>query len=194
LLAGIFCVLFAYALGSVLFGVVLGRLLFRVDLRTVDNPGASGTVRQFGAKMGVLVGLLDLAKGAASVSLAYAVGLSMEWMAATTAAVVLGHNWPVWFRFKGGGGLATGAGALVVLAPSDTLMCIALALTAGLVYRLSPLYMRVPLTSLPFGALFGLPALVWLTFYHGNLVAAYSSLAATVVVGIRGLTMLNDSH
>lgn len=85
------------------------------------NPGASNVVRLLGWKAGALVLGLDAAKGA----IAAGVGLAIDghrgaWILGVAA--VVGHVFPVWRRFKGGRGVATGAGVFVVVYPGVTLV------------------------------------------------------------------------
>lgn len=85
------------------------------------NPGASNVVRLLGWKAGALVLVLDAAKGA----IAAAVGLAIDghrgaWILGVAA--VVGHVFPVWRRFRGGRGVATGAGVFLVVYPVVTLV------------------------------------------------------------------------
>lgn len=85
------------------------------------NPGASNVVRLLGWKAGAVVLLLDAAKGA----LAAGVGLALDghrgaWLLGVAA--VVGHVFPVWSRFKGGRGVATGAGVFLVVYPGVTVV------------------------------------------------------------------------
>jgi glycerol-3-phosphate acyltransferase PlsY len=89
-----------------------------VDIRSVGsgNPGASNVARVLGWRRGAWVFVLDAAKGA----LAAGVGLVVAGRPggyALAAAAIVGHVFPVWFRFRGGKGVATGAGAFAVLSP-----------------------------------------------------------------------------
>lgn len=96
-----------------------------LDIRTVGsgNPGASNVTRVLGWRKGAWVFVLDAVKGA----LCAAAGLAVAGRPAgyaLGAAAVVGHVFPVWYRFKGGKGVATGAGVFLVLLP---LVSIALA-------------------------------------------------------------------
>lgn len=187
-------ILGAYALGSVLTGVVLGRLFYRRDPREADNPGGSGSFRQFGPAVGVLVSLLDLSKGVIAVFAGRRLGLAPVALGIVAAAAVAGHNWPLWFHFRGGGGLATAAGALAALGLAELACALAVALLAAAVYKLPAVYRRLPMTALPFGALFGLPAAVVLFLRNGNTPGATASGLCVVIVGLRGLQMLFESR
>lgn len=108
----------AYLLGSIPFALIAGRLN-GVDLRTVGsgNLGATNVFRTLGRTWGIAVMILDIAKGAAAVLLAEAL-TSNPWPLAAGALAILGHVFPVWTRFKGGKGVAVGAGALIGLVPA----------------------------------------------------------------------------
>jgi glycerol-3-phosphate acyltransferase PlsY len=114
----------AYLLGSIPSGYLIGRSQ-GVDLRTQGsgNIGATNALRVLGKKWGYLCFVLDIAKGLAAVLLAKllvapAYGLEPV-MASIVAAVsaVVGHNFPVWLKFKGGKGVATSAGAVIGMFP-----------------------------------------------------------------------------
>jgi acyl-phosphate glycerol 3-phosphate acyltransferase len=187
-------VLSAYAVGSVVWGVVLGRFVFGHDLRERDNPGASGSVRTFGPALGAAVGLLDLGKGFAAVHLARWLGASPAGVAAAAGAAVAGHNWPVWFAFRGGGGLATATGALAAFGFRETATGVTVALLFALVYKHPRLYGRLPMSALPFGSLFGLPLLVYLFWRVGNRPGALAAAIAALAIGIRALGMYAGSR
>lgn len=184
----------AYGIGSIVWGVALGRAAFGLDLRERDNPGASGSVRTFGAGFGVAVGVLDLLKGVAAVHLARWLGASALGTAVAAGAAIAGHNWPVWFGFRGGGGLATAAGALAVFGLRETLIGISIALLAALAYKHPKLYGTLPMSALPFGSLFGFPALIWLFWRAGNSAGALAAGIATLVIAIRAAGMYAGSQ
>lgn len=116
----------AYLVGSIPWAFVVVRIFWGQDIRTLGsgNTGATNVLRVFGVAPGLAVLLLDGAKGAAGVWLASLLG-SAEWGSAgsdvlgVTAAVgaIAGHSFSPWIGFRGGKGVATTAGALLVLAP-----------------------------------------------------------------------------
>jgi len=189
-MAIVVAVICGFALGSVVWGILLGRLLYGQDLRKGDNPGASGSFRTFGPGFGIAVGALDLAKGYVAVRLAGWLGAGELGIVLTAMAVVAGHNWPVWFGFRGGGGLATAAGALGAIRLATTLWGIAAALTAAAIYKHPLLYRRLPMTALPFGALLGLPLVIWLLWREGCPTGIWAAVGITLLIGLRALGML----
>ncbi len=108
----------AYLLGSFPSGVVVGRLWRGVDIRGQGsgNPGTANVLRVLGPLPAVLVFVLDCGKGfAAAVLPARLCGPDCGWLGGLMA--VVGHVYPVYVGFRGGKGLATGGGAIAVLAP-----------------------------------------------------------------------------
>lgn len=116
----------AYLLGSIPFGLLIGKLR-GIDIRQVGscNIGATNVMRSVGKGWGILTLLLDALKGyipaAAFPLLLMQVGLldgQPAWLKiACGCAAILGHNFPVFLRFKGGKGVATSAGVLLGIAP-----------------------------------------------------------------------------
>jgi glycerol-3-phosphate acyltransferase PlsY len=109
-----------YLSGSVPFGVLITRRATGLDVRTKGsgNIGATNVARVAGKKLGVLVLVLDALKGVAPVLVARLVLSQLLWLHAGVAlAAFLGHVFPVWLKFKGGKGVATALGVLLVLVP-----------------------------------------------------------------------------
>src|SRR5260370_19619173 len=110
----------AYFLGSIPFGLVLAKLLAGSDIRKSGsgNIGATNVARVVGPSAGILTLVLDVAKGAAAVWLAGRfTEQSSAAMTVAGVAVLLGHCFPVWLKFKGGKGVATALGVFLMLAP-----------------------------------------------------------------------------
>jgi glycerol-3-phosphate acyltransferase PlsY len=107
--------LFGFFAGSIPFGLLIGKR-YGVDIRQKGsgNIGASNVTRVIGVGAGVLVGILDIAKGALPVWLAYRYG-----GVATTVgwAAILGHCFSPWLGGKGGKGVATAFGVFLVVWP-----------------------------------------------------------------------------
>ena len=130
---------FAYLLGSIPFGYLLVRIFRKQDIRSTGsgNIGATNVARSGGKGLGILTLLLDLGKGLAAVELAYftaahsaawhdlyqSAGSQKAFDLAVLAAVaaILGHAFPVWLRFRGGKGVATGLGVFIALVPLASL-------------------------------------------------------------------------
>ena len=130
----------AYALGSVPFGVVITRALGLGDLRSIGsgNIGATNVLRTGNKAAALATLLLDAAKGGMAVVIArYAVGEDAAQLAGLAA--FLGHLYPVWLRFKGGKGVATFLGILLVLAWPVGLAACATWAVAAVIWRISSL-------------------------------------------------------
>ena len=112
----------AYLLGSIPFSYLVARR-GGVDVRTVGsgNVGATNVLRSVGKGAGALAFGLDFAKGTLATLLAVKTLGGAAFPSAAALVAVLGHMHPVWLRFRGGKGVATGAGAFLPLAPAATL-------------------------------------------------------------------------
>ena len=109
----------AYLIGSTPSGVIVTRLWRGVDIRSYGSgsTGTTNVLRTLGPKAAVLVFFLDVAKGAAAVAIAKLLDVPHLAVALAGALVVVGHMWPVFARFRGGKGVATGLGVLLFLWP-----------------------------------------------------------------------------
>jgi glycerol-3-phosphate acyltransferase PlsY len=131
----------AYLLGSIPTGFLLVRLFRNQDIRSVGsgNIGATNVLRTGSKGLGAATFLLDVLKGCIAVWLATAVWASMvvvtyivpkiplhDFEAIAALCCVLGHMFPVWLRFRGGKGVATGFGVFLVAAPWAALASIAM--------------------------------------------------------------------
>ncbi|WP_406676197.1 glycerol-3-phosphate 1-O-acyltransferase PlsY [Moorella sp. ACPs] len=109
----------AYLIGSVPTAYVVGRYVYGFDIRRrgSGNVGATNALRTMGTLPGALVLVVDAFKGMLAVWLGQVMG--GPWLAALTAmAAISGHNWSIFLKFEGGRGVATTAGAVLVMAPS----------------------------------------------------------------------------
>lgn len=106
----------AYLLGSIPFGFLIVKLVGGGDIRFrgSGNIGATNVAREAGALPGLLTLLLDGAKGYFSVWLASRItDGNARWMILAALLTIVGHTFPVWLRFQGGRGVATGAGVFL---------------------------------------------------------------------------------
>jgi glycerol-3-phosphate acyltransferase PlsY len=156
--------LIGFLCGSIPFGMVMARIR-GVNLRAVGsgNIGATNAARAMGKKTGVLVLLLDAAKGAVPILIARQVIKSAppaeldQVVAAIGGGAVLGHIFCPWLKFRGGKGVATGLGVFLALAPIPALM----AAGAWVVcYALTRVSSVGSLVAIPL-----LPAVIW---WHGE--------------------------
>ncbi len=112
-------ILFAYFLGAIPTGVVLTKAFSNVDIRTQGskNIGATNVYRTAGKKLGILALCGDILKGLIPVIIARGVLESHFWIGVVALTAFLGHLYPIFLKFKGGKGVATGFGVFVALAP-----------------------------------------------------------------------------
>jgi glycerol-3-phosphate acyltransferase PlsY len=134
LLTTIVLVALAYFMGSVPFGLILARLFAGVDVRAVGsgNIGASNVSRAAGKLAGVVTLLFDAGKAALPMILtrsllrgSYGDAAAAHLELLVGVGAFLGHCFPVWLRFKGGKGVATGLGVFAVLAPPAAVAALA---------------------------------------------------------------------
>ena len=180
-------VLFAYLVGSIPFGYLVGRIVGKIDIRQhgSGNIGATNVGRVLGSKWGLLVFVLDLAKGIAPVAIAPALGLDVadlpHWQVAAGIATVGGHMFPCWLKFRGGKGVATALGVVAYLAPWPTV-------AAVLIFGLSfAIWRIVSLASIlaSIGFALGQMALVWPALFsrdHWSL-SVFSLLVPALIIG-----------
>jgi len=126
-------IILGYLIGAIPFGVIIGRLTRGIDVRDYGSGsmGMTNVLRTVGAGAGVLVFLADLTKGAAAVAFAWLIFASLPAMVAWGqvaggVAAVIGHSWPVYVGFRGGRGVTTGFGALLMIAWPVGLICFAI--------------------------------------------------------------------
>jgi glycerol-3-phosphate acyltransferase PlsY len=109
----------SYLLGSIPSGLVLGKLR-GLDVRRYGsgNIGSTNVLRTVGIREGVVVLVADVLKGVVAVVMGrYIIGTPAGEMAGGLAAVA-GHDWSIYIKFQGGRGVATAAGALIVMSPA----------------------------------------------------------------------------
>ncbi len=114
----LFAVVAGYLLGSISFSFLFGRMLGGVDIRKhgSGNAGATNTLRVLGVGPALTVLALDIGKGVLAVWIGRWIGPDPIWLSiAAGIAVILGHNWPVFFGFRGGKGIATTIGVVATL-------------------------------------------------------------------------------
>lgn len=169
----------AYFLGSIPFGYILVRLFLKQDVRSFGsgNIGATNVARSGAKRLAILTLFLDAGKGYAAVFAArhllrllhpaestYQQGnqifhvvrfpdLSIA-LALAAAFAILGHVFPVWLRFKGGKGVATGLGAFLAIVPKAVAVAVAIFLVLFAAFR------YVSLASIVAASLFPLAAIL----------------------------------
>ncbi|WP_039765357.1 MULTISPECIES: glycerol-3-phosphate 1-O-acyltransferase PlsY [unclassified Caldicellulosiruptor] len=166
-----------YLIGSVLPALIIGKMLNGVDIRKYGsgNPGTTNVLRTMGIGPAILVFTIDVLKGVVATLFAKIVMPDDVVLGVTLAgfAVICGHNWPLYFGFRGGKAVATSIGVALVATPVITLVVIALALIVLVIKR------YVSLTSIVGSILYFLVILIFAREYW------FLALIIMVVIIIR---------
>ena len=182
LLAVLLIVVVSYLFGSIPTGYLLVRLFLHEDIRSVGsgNIGATNVLRSGGKGLGAATFLLDMLKGCAAVWLgAWLASVLLPNMpyrdaqALAAVSAVVGHMFPVWLRFRGGKGVATGFGVFLVAAPLAALAAITVFAIVLLLSRYVSLASILGAGSFPIFAWF---------LVHGDKPGPY--IAAQVIVAL----------
>ncbi|MET0621699.1 MAG: glycerol-3-phosphate 1-O-acyltransferase PlsY [Pyrinomonadaceae bacterium] len=180
----------AYLLGSIPFGYLLVRLRGGGDVRRTGSggTGATNVSRSAGKRVGVLTLLLDALKGMGAVLVARSLlGAGAEWwVCAAGVAAVLGHVFPVWLRFRGGKGVATGLGVFLVLAPLATMCALVVFVVVVGLWR------YVSLGSMTAAAV--LPLAVWALSALGISDRAAAPVLAVAVTGAALIVFMHRAN
>ena len=185
---GIIAVVIGYILGSTPTAYLATRLAMGKDIRQMGggNVGGLNTLREVGPWPAVVVGIVDVGKGAASVAIAYWVlgltDLTQPWVLAAGLGSVIGHNWMLWLKFSGGKGMGAAIGSLVILMPlygywPGLLIFFGVVLIPIIITRNMALSMGIGLLSLPF--------IGWLGVKSGLFVAW--SIVLGLIIGLKFL-------
>jgi len=131
MLETVLCVIAGYLLGSLNGSLVVGKLFYKKDVRKYGsgNAGATNTLRSLGPKAAAAVTAVDLLKGIIACIIGQLIGGYTEnhgyiGMYAAGFAAVLGHNWPIFFGFKGGKGVLTTFAVILYISPLPALICL----------------------------------------------------------------------
>ncbi len=170
----------AYILGSIPFGLLIARLRGRGDIRQAGsgNIGAANVTRVVGVGAGVLTLLLDAGKGSLAVWLAsrFTAG-EITWVTIAGVAAILGHLFPVWLRFRGGRGVATGAGAFLLICPQAVAAAILLWILVVAFWRYVSLGSITAAAALPLFAY-----LLWAPGHAPPFVVSIGVLLASILI------------
>ena len=175
---GPFSAVIAYILGSIPFGYLIVRGKKGIDVRTTGSgsTGATNVMRSLGVAGFVSTFLLDLLKGFAAVIIAGRLtGADPLWAAAAAVGAVIGHCFPVWLRFRGGKGVATGLGVFLALAPREAAIALAVFVALVAVFR------YVSLGSVVAAAIF--PVLLYALRHPPLPLVVGAAASAAVIIG-----------
>jgi glycerol-3-phosphate acyltransferase PlsY len=184
-------VVVAYLFGSIPFGYLIVRATEGSDIRHSGSggTGATNVSRSAGKRAGLTTLGLDVLKGAAAVVIArfilkgQPVAAAEWWISLAAIAVIAGHIFPVWLRFRGGKGVATGVGVFLVLAPT-AVGC------AGIVFiAIVGITRYVSLGSIVAAAI--MPLFVWLL---NEFVEPVPNIQALMAAAIAGALLIVFAH
>ena len=134
----------AYAIGSVNFSVILSKRIAGFDVRErgSGNAGSTNMLRSVGKGAAALTLVLDIAKGLVAILIAFLIGkIAKEANPAILVQIagffaVLGHTFPIFFGFRGGKGVATSLGVLLLINPLIGVICLVFALVVMALTRM----------------------------------------------------------
>ena len=184
-------VIIAYLLGAIPFGLMISRRMAHVDIREhgSGNIGATNVFRTLGARLGLITAMLDLSKAALAVLLAMSIignevlmvdghdiHLQLAQILAAISAMV-GHNWSVYIKFRGGKGVACFIGGLMVI----NWVAALIGLAAGIIIALTTRYVSLASMLAAVCVLLTLIALALLAV-SAPVYIAYGLLAAGLIV------------
>ena len=188
MLPKIIFVAIAYLLGSIPFGYLLIKYDFTrgEDVRRIGSGGigATNVTRRAGMKAGLITYFFDVAKGTAAVMLMRLIAADdYFWIGAAAVAAIAGHIFPIFLRFKGGKGVATGVGVYLALAPFSVLST--LVLWAIIVYlsRYVSLGSIIATAAVP----------LWTMLYYG-LLQPSPHLKALIIIALAGCALIVAKH
>jgi len=183
----------AYILGSIPVGLLLARIFGHGDIRAVGsgNIGATNVLRTGNKPLAAVTLLLDGSKGAGAVLIATIYGPDLALIAALAA--VVGHISPIWLKFRGGKGVASSLGVLLVLEWRLGLIACAIWLAIAAAFRYSSLASLMALISAPGFAYFfagrqlaemaGLLAILVAATHHANIRRLLTGQESRIISG-----------
>jgi acyl phosphate:glycerol-3-phosphate acyltransferase len=155
---GIMAVIISYLIGSIPTAYIITRLTTGKDIRKLGsgNIGVHNVYENVGMPAAVITAILDIGEGIVGVSVALLVlGAPQYWVLASGLAVVIGHIWPAFLKFKGGNGIATTIGVLSFLMTKELLIAAAVMILIIVVTRNLILSVNIGLfITVPVAAIF----------------------------------------
>jgi glycerol-3-phosphate acyltransferase PlsY len=166
--SGIIVLVIGYLLGSIPSAYIFTRLATGKDIRQIGggNVGGYNTYLEAGVLPAIAATVVDLGKGAVAVAIAYwALNLDKPYVLMAAIGAVIGHNWMVWLKFKGGRGMGASIGALAVIMPVYGYVLPEFVILLGIIVVLLAITRNVAL-SMGIGLL-ALPFIAWLSMHSG---------------------------
>ena len=152
----LFAALAAYIVGSIPFSYIISKIVKKTDITKVGsgNPGATNVYRSYGYKLGLPVLLLDMAKGYIPAYMASMSHINYVLVPIVVLAVILGHDFSPFLKFKGGKGVAASVGIFLFLAPGATILVIVIFTAITMIFKFVSFGSIMASLSFPFIAYF----------------------------------------
>jgi acyl phosphate:glycerol-3-phosphate acyltransferase len=151
----IFAALTSYLIGSFPTAYIFGKKLLKKDIRIIGtkNMGALNAFRSLGKFYGFLTFLIDALKGVIPVFVAIQLQFSQFWVGVCGLMAIIGHNWPIFMRFKGGKGASTTLGLMAILFVPELpisiiVFCLLFVLTQNVSFGLGFIFGLLPLLTI----------------------------------------------
>jgi glycerol-3-phosphate acyltransferase PlsY len=169
---------YSYLLGSIPFGYILIRLFRGQDVRQTGSGNIGATnVSRTSPTLGAVTLILDALKGAAAVLITRTLFPGQTVLLGVAAFMAItGHVFPIWLRFRGGKGVATGLGSFVVLVPKTILVMIGIFVAIFLAFR------YISLASILTVALFPLIAWILNPFLHARKMLVCMAASSLLII------------
>lgn len=174
----IISLLLAYIIGSISFSFLIAKKLKGLDIRQhgSKNAGATNTLRVLGRGPAAIVLVLDALKGSIAVLIAMQLTAGEpKWMMAAGLLAIIGHNWSIFLKFKGGKGIATTIGVVAIIGFLPGLMAGIMAIMIIFFFRYISLGSIVFTSALPF----------MMILFYAPIDYIYGSLAITTLSILR---------
>ncbi|MFH1663133.1 MAG: glycerol-3-phosphate acyltransferase [Chloroflexota bacterium] len=160
----------AYLLGSVPFAFLLAKWFYGIDIRRYGTGkiGAANVLRVASKWLAIPVAIFDIGKGALMVWAAQLLGMGAAAQVTVGLITIVGHNWPVFLRFRGGRGIFTSLGVITMLSP-----------WLGLIILIIP-YLFAPIRQVAFGVFLALVSLPFFSWFLSQPLAIDERLPVTL--------------
>ncbi|MEO0293566.1 MAG: glycerol-3-phosphate acyltransferase [candidate division WOR-3 bacterium] len=185
MIGNIFVFLSSYLIGSVPFAFITGKLVKGIDIRYAGegNVGARNVLHTVGKPYGIIVGILDALKGVIVAILCLSLNLSFTTIVIGGFGVVLGHDFPIFLGFKGGKGLATAIGFLLILFPLPMVVSLTFMLIMFSIRRYFHFAVSIGIGSLP---------ILWMPLFKNSFKEIIFTISYLSFLGIKRL--IDEPH
>lgn len=127
IISALLCIIVPYLLGSINPAIILSKKIYHDDIRThgSGNAGATNTLRTYGKKMSILVFVCDLSKAAIATGFGWLIMGHNIGGAMAGFFVIFGHMFPIYYKFRGGKGVACACAVILMMSPLSFVVCLA---------------------------------------------------------------------